>query len=163
MPSQKALRAPSWVTWAKALAPLPSMTARSSAQSLPPCPSQEFSAETQDLRPDGSPDHGARTHPGRRRPPGSAHALWQRRRQEPSDLVTLPLTAAPGQTNGVIELTYDPALLTLERIQGQAEVVSYQHHDGSLKLGYAWAAGAAEGAAYAHPRLPGQGPLARQR
>ena len=69
--------------------------------------------------------------------------------QEPSDLVTLPLTAAPGQTNGVIELTYDPALLTLERIQGQAEVVSYQHHDGSLKLGYAWAAGAAEGAAYA--------------
>ncbi len=69
--------------------------------------------------------------------------------QEPSDLVTLPLTAAPGQTNGVVELTYDPALLTLERIQGQADVVSYQHNDGSLKLGYAWTAGAAEGAAYA--------------
>ncbi len=73
--------------------------------------------------------------------------------------MTLPLTAAPGQTNGVIELTYDPALLTLERIQGQAEVVSYQHHDGSLKLGYAWAAGAAEGAAYATLTFRGQGPL----
>ncbi len=69
--------------------------------------------------------------------------------QEPSDLVTLPLTAAPGQTNGVIELTYDPALLTLESVQGQADVISYQHNDGSVKLGYAWAAGAAEGAAYA--------------
>ncbi len=69
--------------------------------------------------------------------------------QEPSDLVTLPLTTAPGQTNGVIELTYDPALLTLESVQGQADVISYQHNDGSVKLGYAWAAGAAEGAAYA--------------
>lgn len=35
--------------------------------------------------------------------------------------MTLPLTAAPGQTNGVIELTYDPALLTLERIQGPGQ------------------------------------------
>ena len=60
--------------------------------------------------------------------------------QEPSDLVTLPLTAAPGQTNGVIELTYGPALLTLESVQGQADVISYQHNDGSVKLGYAWAA-----------------------
>ena len=110
-------------------------------------PQPEFSTETQTF----APMEALTTEPEPTPADGALQSAISvaAEEQEPSDLVTLPLTAAPGQTNGVIELTYDPALLTLERIQGQAEVVSYQHHDGSLKLGYAWAAGAAEGAAYA--------------
>ena len=110
-------------------------------------PQPEFSTETQTF----APMEALTTEPEPTPADGALQSAISvaAEEQEPSDLVTLPLTAAPGQTNGVIELTYDPALLTLERIQGQADVVSYQHHDGSLKLGYAWAAGAAEGAAYA--------------
>ena len=110
-------------------------------------PQPEFSAETQTF----APMEALVTEQEPAVTDGTLHSAisGKTREQEPSDLVTLPLTVPEGQTNGIIELTYDPEVLTLESIQGQADIVSYVQSDGSVKLGYAWGAGAAEGAAYA--------------
>lgn len=110
-------------------------------------PQPEFSTETQTF----APMEALVTEQEPAVTDGTLHSAisGKTREQEPSDLVTLPLTVPEGQTNGIIELTYDPEVLTLESIQGQADIVSYVQSDGSVKLGYAWGAGAAEGAAYA--------------
>ena len=110
-------------------------------------PQPEFSAETQTF----APMETLVTEQEPALTGGTLHSAisGKTREQEPSDLMTLPLTVPEGQTNGIIELTYDPEVLTLESIQGQADIVSYVQSDGSVKLGYAWGAGAVEGAAYA--------------
>ena len=61
----------------------------------------------------------------------------------------LQLTAPAGRTNGLVEITFDPAVMTLKTVQGQAQIVSYDIGEGVARIGYAWANAASEDAAYA--------------
>ncbi len=51
MPSQKAMRAPSWVTWAKALAPVALYDGQVFGAEPAALPQPEFSTETQTFAP----------------------------------------------------------------------------------------------------------------
>lgn len=67
---------------------------------------------------------------------------------EDPDKVTVNLTANEGQTNGLVEVSYDSAVLSLEEVTGEAEIVTIQEESGKVRLGYAWTEAKPSGTAY---------------
>ena len=70
-----------------------------------------------------------------------------------TDVVKVPLTIPEAGTNGIVTFTYDPEKVTLESIRGLADVTRWVEDGGTVKLGYAWAAEAPAGAAFAELTL----------
>lgn len=85
-----------------------------------------------------------------------AQSVSQAPEAEPAqNTVSLPLTVPAGRTNGLTEVHYDPAQLTLDAVHTEADIVSLKAEEGTILLGYAWAEEAGQNSSYAELRFRG--------
>ena len=70
-------------------------------------------------------------------------------RSHPVESVTVPVPVTASSTNGILEISYDPGLLTLSAVTGHTEAFAWTAEGGTIRLAYAAAEALTEGEAAA--------------